>query len=552
VSSRKFMRAFGALGVLGLLAATFTGCSSADDANGGPPGTLTAGESPSPGGHLVYGLEADPNGLDPTRNAFDRAGLMLANALYDPVAAFDSAGNVKPYLIERFETNADYTEWRFHLRPNVFFHSGARLDADAILNFAQAIRDSAITGPVAKYVKDLTKVDDLTGLLTMNKSWATFPVILTGQGGYVVSPQQLKDPQGQIHPDGTGPFRLNKWEQNKRFELTRNPTYWQQGLPYLDALDFEVIPDGGERLARLRSGYLDVVSVNHLDEIRALNAAVDEQRGSSRGERIDVERDTGTSEDNFVLLNTAVAPLDDLRVRRAIAFATDRNALARQNGWDAADLLDGPFPRDSPWYSPADWPGYDLDKARQLVKEYEADQRRKGRDPKIKFKILGSYDMPALQQLIGQWASAGITTTIEQIDFKRHIVLAVAGGYDTEFLRYFGMVDPDSLWHFFSSDTYADVGKISLNIGRFRDAQIDRAIDAGRATLDPARRKEAYAAFQRRLAEVSTHIFLARSPWYIATSRKTRDARNVKLPDGSPALPFLTGTHRLTETWISK
>jgi ABC-type transport system substrate-binding protein len=540
---------------IGLIAAALGGCSSGTegtaDAQGGPAPVAAADEAPQRGGHLVYGLEADPNGLDPTRNALDRPGVMLANALYDPIAAFDSSGNVRPYLVERFETNADYTEWRFHIRPGILFHSGAKLDAEALLTYAQALRDSPVTGPVARYVKDLVKLDELTGIVVMNKPWSTFPLILTGQGGYVVSPKQLKDPEGQIHPDGTGPFKLVKWDLQKHFELVRNPSYWRPELPYLDALDFEIIPDGPQRLARLRSGDLDVISANHWDEIQALNALVDQQR-STKDDRIRLERDLGAADASFVLLNSAKPPLDDVRVRRAIAHATDRAALARANGWPAEDLLDGVFHRDSPWYTPTDVPPFDLDKARQLLREYQVDQRRKGRDGKVAFTILGSYDMPALQQLVEQWAKAGITASIEQIGFTQHIVRAVIGQYDAELLRYLGAIDPDSLWHFFSSDTYAPPGQISLNITRMRDAQLDRAIDAGRATLDPAKRKQAYDEMQRRLTDLSTMIFLVRSSWYIATSSRVRDIHNVKLPDGRAALPYVMGTHRLTETWISR
>jgi ABC-type transport system substrate-binding protein len=553
VAPRWTWRALGAVASLGLLGASLGACNFGGGVTADAQSPTTAAdEIPRRGGHLVYGLEADANGLDPTRNALDRPGTMMANALYDPIAAFDGSGNVRPYLVERFETNADYTEWRIHLRPNVFFHSGAKLDTDALLAYAQALRASPVTGPAARYLKDLTRLDELTALVVMNKPWSTFPLILTGQAGYVISARQLKDPEGQIHPDGTGPFRLLNWDLQKRVELVRNDNYWREGMPYLDALDFEIVPDGPERLARLRNGYLDVISANHWDEIKALNGLVEEQKRNAMGERIRLERDLGAAEANLILLNTAQPPLDDARVRRALAYATDRDALARDNGWPAEDLLDGPFHRESPWYTATDAPRFDLDKARQLVREYQIDQRRKGRDSPISFKVLGSYDLPALQQLVGQWARAGITATIEQIGFTQHIVRAVIGQYDAELIRFSPGVDPDWLWPFLSSDTYAVPGQVSLNITRMRDPQLDRAIDAGRSTLDPAKRKQSYDDALRRLAEVSTMIFLVRSPWYIATSNRVRDIHNVKLPDGRTALPYLMGTHRLTETWIGK
>lgn len=539
--------------MLALVATVLAACSSDDPPVSGAAGASSAAnERPGRGGRLVYALEGSPNGLDPSRNAFDRVGSMVAGALYDPLAAFDADANVRPYLAERLDPNADGTRWTFRLRPGVRFHSGAPLDASAVVRFARAIADSPVIGPAARNIIGVEATGELTGVVRMRKPWTTFPAILTGQGGYVVSARQLDDPEGEQHPDGTGPFRLKRWDLGEELVLVRNESYWRAGLPFLDAVDFRVVPDAADRLAGLRRGDLDVAAANNPQEVREFEAAAGDDVHAGSGVPIHVERDSGPVDADVVVFNTAVPPLDDVRVRRALSYATDRRALARVAGWSEDDLQDGPFHRDSPWYVDAGVPGYDPDRARALVAEYLADARRQGGDGTIRVRLLGAFDVAVLRALAGQWAAVGVTATLEEIDLTRHIVIAVVGGYQTELLRYFGTVDPDGLWPFFSSETYGDPGTISLNVARLRDPGIDRAMDAGRATIDRDRRKEAYAAFQHRLADVVPGVFLARSSWYIASGPRIHDARNVSLPDGAAALPYLTGVHRLTETWLGR
>jgi peptide/nickel transport system substrate-binding protein len=544
------LRGYAVIAVIGVL---FAGCSSTGsggDAVAQPVGTSVSA-APVRGGRLVYGLEADPNGLDPTRNAFDQSALQLANALYDPIAAFDGAGSAKPYLVAGFEPNGDYTQWTFHLRPDVTFHSGARFDADAFRAFILSIRDSTVTGPPAQYIKDVSKIDALSLTIVMKKPFSTFPNLLTGQGGYVVSQTQMNDPQGQSHPDGTGPFVLRKWEVNKRFELIANPKYWRKGLPYLNVIDFEVVPDGADRVDRLGRGDLDVIAVSHADELRDLNGlTASQQARSAPDQRVNVERDPGAGEANFLAFNMAVAPFDDVRMRRAVAYATDHDALAQRNGWPTSQLMDGPFPQSSPFWASANMIHFDLAKAKELVADYQADQRRKGKSTKIQVRLTGAFDAPVLQQLVEQWGAAGITASIDLVDFKKHILLAVGGNYQVEFLRYLAAVDPDQLWHFFTSDTWAEPGRISINFARLKDPQVDKALEAGRATLDPAKRKQAYAILQERFADQVPFIWFVRSEWYVAANGHVHDAHNVTLPDDTPAMPLLTGTFRLTETWI--
>ncbi len=537
-STRRWAAAVTLATTVALVGAACSASTSSSSGSNTPAVATPTTVAPSPGGKIVYGIEADPNGLDPTRNAWDPSGLLVANAIFDTITAFDANGVAQPYLAKSLDHSADFTDWTIHLREGVTFHDGEPLNADAGVKMLKAIQASAITGPPAQYIDTVTKVDDLSYVAHMKQPWASFPAILTGQGGYVVAPKQLDDPEGSSHPIGTGPFRIKAWDVGKQVSVARNPSYWRKGLPYLDNVDFKVIEDGSDRVTQLQNGSVDLIHASNISETSQLDAL-------PKDGRIVVNHDPGATEATFVMLNTAKAPLDDVRVRQAIAYGTDLQALADRNGWPKDRLTDSPFAPDSPWYAKVAFPRADLAKAKELVASYEKDKGP------ISFELAGPFEISLLQQLSDQWAQAGIKTTVSVVEFKKNVILAVGGNFDALLFRYFAAPDPDVVWHFWSSKTIAPLGSISLNFAHLGDDQIDEGLTAGRASADPAVRKAAYAKVQQRFADLVPYVWLYRTDWVIATSDKVHDALNVTLPDGSPAMPYAAGVHRLAETWIS-
>jgi peptide/nickel transport system substrate-binding protein len=550
--ARRHLLAFlGAVSAVGLCAAGLAGCSGlhvgadGDSEQVSPVAPIAA--RPTPGGHLLYAIEADPNGLDPTRNAWDNSGLQLANALYDPLVAIDAQGRPQPYLAESLTASADYRLWTIKLRRDVRFSDGDLLDAAAVVTFMNALRESAITGPAAKMVAAARAVDPLTVELTTSQPWASLPVLLSGQGGYVISPKQLADPEGTSKPIGSGPFMLRRWTQDKRFELVRNPRYWRKGLPLLDAVDFVVEPEGERRIDEVAEGEVDATSVSapwelqHLDEVRA-----------RRQDALQVEDDTGDAEKTSIMFNTTKAPVDDVRVRRAIAYATDMPALAASAGWPEGTLARGPISADSPFFSPAGYPEHNLEKAKALVREYLSDTRVRNRPREVSFTVLASDHFAGLaHQLAAQWAQAGVKASVSLVDVKQLVRFAVLGAFDAMLFRYFAAPDPDLFWHFFVADTITTSG-ISLNFTRLRNDTITAGMMEARATADVEVRRQAYARVQAAFADQLPFLWLQRWEWKLAVNPRLHDAHNVTLPGGSAAMPLVAGTHRLAEAWISR
>jgi peptide/nickel transport system substrate-binding protein len=345
---------------------------------------------------------------------------------------------------------------------------------------------------------------------------------------------------------GTGPFTLSRWQQDKRIELVRNPHYWRPGLPYVDAVDFEIEPLGNERIDKVLDGTMDVSAISAPWELRNLDGIMS---SPAKAAKLTVERDSGDAEKSFVMFNTQRRPLDDVRVRQAIAYATDMKAIATISGWTADQRAVGPISPESPYFTPETYPEYNPDKARALLREYLADTSVRGRREISFTMITPDVGFEYVSTLVEQWRKVGIDAKVQLIDVKNAVRLAVFGQYDAMVLRYFAAPDPDVLWHFFVNSTIVDDG-ISLNFTRLRNDDISEGMNDARSTPDPAVRKKAYARVQEALAEQMPYLWMDRTEWRIISSSSVRNAHNVTLPGGQSAMPVFAGTFRLTETWI--
>ena len=280
---------------------------------------------PRRGGSVVYALASETDGWDPTVNRWATDGTQVALTFFDPLAAYNADGEAVPYLAESITPNGDFTEWTITLRPGIRFHDGTELNAAAVKTMFDAREKSVLTGPALALIETVETTGDLSLVVRMNGPWAAFPVALTGQAGVVPAPSQLASPDSSRKPIGTGPFRFVEWVPDNRLVVERNPDYWLRDeagnqMPYLDRIEFRPIPDDTARSAAVTTGDVDIAhtgAVSSIKQFRELAAAGKLQYVEQRGD----------TEVTFVQLNLATPPFDDLRARRAVALATDNQAL---------------------------------------------------------------------------------------------------------------------------------------------------------------------------------------------------------------------------------
>ncbi|HRE03306.1 MAG TPA: ABC transporter substrate-binding protein, partial [Ilumatobacteraceae bacterium] len=155
--------------------------------------------------------------------------------------------------------------WRITARAGVKFHDGTDFDGAAIVDNISRHKVGLLTGVAIKSVTDtsLDPDDPMTAIITVEKPWATFPLYVAGQVGYMASPTWLAasddDATLRSRPVGTGPFIFDDYKANEYFKAHKNPDYWNKPYPYLDSVEFVPIADALQRRDALKAGDVDLM-----------------------------------------------------------------------------------------------------------------------------------------------------------------------------------------------------------------------------------------------------------------------------------------------------
>ncbi|MFE4517501.1 ABC transporter substrate-binding protein [Kitasatospora sp. NPDC056783] len=480
-------------------ALALTACSASDDAlsGGGATGNTAGAASDGPavdGGTLKIGLDRPFTKLDPADATLTSMPMMvLANALYDPLMVNGDNGTVQPYLAKSFTSDADATVWTLDLREGVAFSDGKPLDAQAVADHvarlakpesrcgcavdAAAIASTTVTGPT-------------TVTFTLKAPDAAFPNLFTRSLGYV-----SEAPAGDSPAVGSGPYTVESVQPGVSVTLTRNPAYWG-GKGHADKLVYRVLSDADSRYQSLRSGDTDLIWTETPGQLK--QAAADGLRAA-----------TGPGSTSTVLFNTKAAPFDDVRVRQAVRYAIDREALEKVVYLGQGSVSDGPIGSRSPYRATAAYPARDVAKARALLAE--------AGHPDLSFEYLvdsrpeGQQRATVLQQMLGE---AGIKMTVKPLD---------PAGLGTAMMqRKFQVMDfVTSLF----GDTDTALGSLygptaPYNFTGWSDPEAEKAITEGRASTDAAKRSAAYDhAAQRVVGEVPMAFLTENTVGYLATAK---------------------------------
>lgn len=552
ISRRKFLAAGGAaVGAVvlgGSASSLLAACgSSTKSGSSGPAPNPNAGISnatPKMGGSLIVATEAEDNGFNPTVASWDVTGLMYGAALFDTLTTVDVNGKIQPYLAQSVTPNGDATEFTITLRPGIKFHDGSALDANAVAQSLVANVKSPQNGPALFNVSDVKPSGGDTVTVTCKESWPAFPYYLAYQIGTVMSPSMLAEPNaGNLKPIGTGPFIFKEWVPNDHLTVTRNPNYWRQGRPYLDQVTFRPIPDHQSRANALLAGDIDIM---HTDDPQDAQTLPNNKKFVSI---TDSDNNATEREVHFYMINTLKPPFDDLRVRQALAYATDRNRV--HSVIDVVNpVISSPFSTKSPYYTPVDYPSYDPTKAKQLITAYENDK-----GPLRNFTlstVTDAKDLARTTLVQAMWKQAGINCQVQQVEQSQYIVQALLGNYDVREWRQFSAADPDENYVWWSSLTAAPIGQLALNFARNKDPQVQAALEKGRTSLNQADRIAAYQEISRRFAADVPYIWLDQTVWLVSAKPTVMNFNNPTLPDGSPALRMTAGFINVGQIWLNK
>lgn len=416
-----------------------TGCGGGGQAQSG-----TGGGAPHRGGTLVVGDESQPlSGLDPVlAQALDAK--RMAAQFYEGLLSLGSDGSsLRPALATSWKQTAP-TSYEFTLRHNVTFHDGRALKASDVAFSLKRIVDPAVHSPYASLYKfkDVTAPSDDKVVVKLAQPQSSLLHLLAQPwSAGIVSEQWVRShPANDLKTkeNGTGPYKLSQFREGSLIKTVRFGGYWDKTKPYINEIDYRVIPDESTRVQALQSGTVDTIQVS-----LPKNAASLKQRKFTVGDEYDVGA-------YWLGLNTLDGPLANEKVRQAISLGIDRKQLI-SIGSQGAGVASGIIPAGDPVLSgqKGDLPNteYDPAKAKQLLAQSGA------KAVKLKLAIRSNRpDKLATAQLIKeQLSKIGVTVDIAQVPFEQLISNLLSGNWNADMIQLTSSLNADasqylSLW----------------------------------------------------------------------------------------------------------
>lgn len=455
------------------------------------------------GGRIVVGSQAEPTTFDAHKSA-GSAWLSLIGATL--VAVDPETGEIVPYLASSWQGSDDGLTWDFTLRDDVTFSDGAPLTAeDYAWSFTRWLDPATESPTIAAYsaITSAEALDEHTLRLHLATPFA--PLLHSLAVGFAQPLQKAVveaagDSYG-VNPVGTGPFVLKEWVPGERMVFARNESYhWappflHDGAPYVDEVEYRIIPEYATIVAGLQAGELDTVfsvPINPVD-VPALTDA---------GFTFATVLPPGMNP--YVLLNNSKPPFDDVRVRQAFNYAINKDQIIAVAAGGQAIPQYSPISESVPGY----WEGseeigykFDLEKAKALLAEAGyADSdgdgilEKDGTPFTLTMLLMSNYATLG-QVLQDQYRQLGVQVELQQGDFGTLFGAAVTGEYQIA-IGFYDYDEPDVMFIFYHSGSLG-----ALNVSQVNDPALDEILTSTRTTVDLAARQEAVTEAQRYIIE---------------------------------------------------
>ncbi|MBI4575901.1 MAG: ABC transporter substrate-binding protein [Planctomycetes bacterium] len=470
-----------------ILAALLAGC----------PGGGGGGDAPRV---LVYARGQDSVKLDPA-DITDGESAKVTACIFDTLVRFQSESTeVEPSLATSWETSEDGLSWTFHLREGVRFHDDTGLDAEAVVWSFRRQMDPAhpARAPEATFqywadmfgdVVQVEALDPRTVRFTLSRPSAPFLANLAMFSAAVASPRawEVHGAAGfATHPVGTGPFRFVEWRPGERIALEGFAGHWE-GPPRADRLVFKPVSDNRVRLELLRKGDVDIM--DGLDPVDLAGVRQD------AGLRVVEQPGMNVA---YLAFNNQRPPLDDPRVRRALAHCIDKASIVENLYFDTAVPAVNPMP-------PIVW-GHaddledrrlDLDEALRLL-----DEVLPGR-PALTLDVMSNARpyMPEPPKLAiylqRQFEKVGVRCEVREHDWPSFLQLTENGEHQLCLMGWIGdNGDPDNFLHVLLDASNARKGTAS-NVSFYTGEEVHRLLDEARGLRDERARAALYQDAQR-------------------------------------------------------
>lgn len=432
---------------------------------------------------IKIGLVLEPPNLDPTAGAAAAIDEVVYANVFEGLTRFDQNGAIIPALAESWEISEDGLTYTFKLHTGVKFHDGTTFEADDVkFSFDRARAADSVNAQKALFadIASVDVVDPATIKITLSKPNGNLLFNLAWGDAVIVGPESAAD--NATKPVGTGPFTFKEWVQGDHITLTKNADYW--GTPVaLDTATFKFIADPTAATAALLAEDVDAYpnfpapeTVSQFQADPRFKVVV----GSTEGETI-------------LAINNAHPPLDNVKVREAIAHAVDRKAIIDGAMFGFGTPIGTHFAPHNPDYVDLTaQSNYDPEKSKALLAEAGVTDLTLS----LKLPPVEAYARRGGQIIAQQLAAVGIKTEITNLEWAQWLEQVFTGkDFDLTVISHtepldIGIYGRDDYYFGYKSDAFKKIM-----------ADLDNA-------TDPAKRSELFKAAQKQIADDYVNVYL--------------------------------------------
>ena len=481
----------------------------------------TAAQQAVRGGTLTFATGADPDSLDP-QNTQSNPGEQVNRMMHENLVRFSAKMQLEPALAESWVASKDGLAWTFKLRKGVKFHDGTSFDAKAVKYFFDRVLGDEKPFKASLYtpvVQGAEVIDDSTVRVILKQPFGAFLFIMAHSAGAIVSPaaHQKWGKDLALHPVGTGPFKFVEWVKGDHVTMERHDGYWG-GAPNLDRVVVKTVREDQARVLMLESGDADLIVNIPTEEIPRLR----------KDARFTIES-SPTARALFIAINVKKKPFDDVRVRQALNYAVNRDAIVKELFQNNAQIVASHVSPLQNGYAQLSGYPYDPKKAKELLAQ--------AGQPALKVKLWspkGRFvkDYELAQAVQQDLAAVGVEATLSTMEWGAYLAATKAPAEQTPrelFLLGWSPSTGEARWGTFPILHSSQLAPKGDNRGFFVSRGLDDAIDkATLATTDQARLGALREAQQIAIKE-APYIFLISPNMIVGTSKKVHGVMNLPL-----------------------
>lgn len=480
-----------------------TGCSG-DKANQGIEATPKTDDNssqkePTGGGNVVVGIQQDMDSLDPHKAVAAGTTEVLFN-VFEGLVKPDEKGNLHGAVASDYKISEDGKEYTFTLRDGIKFHNGTPVTVEDIIysikrsaGLLDTVDSSIVVESALQAISEVTATDDKTVVIKLKEANTELLPYLT----CAIIPANYDKVDKE--PMGTGPFKFVSYTPLQSFVIAKNEDYLGE-KPHVDQVTFKIVSNTDAAFMELKAGTIDIYPYLTSDQAEQLSGDFTIEKGNM----------------NLVqglFLNNGKAPFDNQKVREALNYAIDKQAVIDMVAAGDGSIIGSNMFHGFEKYYMKELEGlypYNVEKAKQLLQEAGVGN--------LSFTITVpsnyQFHVDTAQIIVEQLKQAGITAKIQLVEWADWLTNVYKGGnYEATIVGLDSNLAARDLLERYGSEA-------GNNFVKFKNADYDQALQAAMSAIDDEEKVKYYKECEKILAENSASVYIQDPPLLVAVNKK--------------------------------